>query len=98
MAAAATSKREHYKALKAVIHDHLSKMPGRIPDVLIIPLVIGARGGIQEDWHDTMAQLVPSAQGSSKLAKQLSELMLEESRMIYSMWTNHYNMVIATTH
>ena len=81
------SKINHYNPLKAVIMDHLfAENNNKLPDVQVVPIIVGARGGIPKDWHTDLALVATTPTHTASLAEQLSAAAIKGSHMICMSW------------
>jgi hypothetical protein len=84
---AKNSKLKHYSALRTVIKRHLLAENNNItPDVQVVPIIVGARGGIPLGWHNDLALLATTPSYTALLAEQLSAAAIKGSHMIYISW------------
>ena len=81
------SKKRHYGPLEAVIKDHLfAENNNSTPDVKVVPIIVGARGGIPDDWHEGLALLATTPSNTAALAEKLSITAIRGSHKIYMTW------------
>jgi hypothetical protein len=84
---AKNSKLKHYSALCTVIKSHLlAENNNTTPDVQVVPIIVGARGGIPLGWHNDLALLATTPSYTALLAEQLSAAAIKGSHMIYMSW------------
>ena len=80
------AKVEKYQPVADMITRFCTQQYGYVPDVRVVPIVIGACGSIPADWYERMADLEATEAGAAKLAKTLSTIIIEESASIFYGW------------
>ena len=81
------AKVDKYQPVADMITRFCTQQYGYVPDVRVVPIVIGACGSIPADWYERLADLEATEAGAAKLAKTLSTTIIEESANIFYGWT-----------
>ena len=88
----AVGKISKYEALVAIIIDHIMLTYGRLPDIKVVPIVVGARGAIPADWDQRMRDLKLVAEGN-KLACSCSRAALKGTQVVHSVWSKQWRII-----
>jgi hypothetical protein len=89
MREAADRKILKYKILANIIRDHLKKQ-AKDPQVMVIPIIVGARAGILNNWVRVLSNLniVDQAQ---EVTKKISSSVVKDSAQMFFIWNAAQN-------